>query len=215
MLQCDHLVCRDDGDCNKVFSSAGQKSLLPCDRSVCSTFLTDYDTNSFHCTSSCFDASCDWSRSLCTPQKVVIASCPLFDATVLVSVRNQQSQRQLLFASGGSSRCIDKSVVVQSCTVFYAGFCWLSVISSGFGRCDSAGCINSSLVDFAVTAFMEGPWPGSSSALRLGSDQQSTWVLINGATKFKNLSSFTIEVRWRNQNTTNGLNLSLVLSSVS
>jgi hypothetical protein len=115
------MVCRDDGDCNEVFSNAGQNALLPCDRSVCSTYLTDYDTNSFHCTSSCFSASCDWSRSLCTPQKAVIASCPLFDASVLVSMRNQQKQRQLLFASGGSSRCVEISVVIQSCSIVCAG----------------------------------------------------------------------------------------------
>ncbi len=89
------------------FSDAGQDALLPCDRSSCSTYLSDYDTNSFHCTSSCFNASCDWSRATCAPQKAVIASCPFFDAAVLLSVRNQQKQRKMFFASGGSCRFVN------------------------------------------------------------------------------------------------------------
>ena len=111
------MFCRDEGDCVKRFGNAGQDALLPCDRSVCSTYLNDYDTNSLHCTSSCFNASCDWSRATCVPQKAVIASCPLFDATVLVSVRNEQKQRQVFFASGGTCKSVSTMIVFfHQCT---------------------------------------------------------------------------------------------------
>jgi hypothetical protein len=55
-------------------------------------------------------------------------------------------------------------------------------------------------VDFDTAGtFVDGPWPGRSSAVRLGVNNQSTWVLIGGAAKFKNLSSFTVEVRAQNK----------------
>jgi hypothetical protein len=111
------MLCRDDGDCVKRFSSAGQDASSPCDRSVCSTFLSDYDSNSFRCASSCFNSSCDWSRAVCAPQKAVISNCPLFDATVLVSVRNQQKQKQMLFVFGGTSGYVDTPVTFfHQCT---------------------------------------------------------------------------------------------------
>jgi hypothetical protein len=55
--------------------------------------------------------------------------------------------------------------------------------------------MNSSVVDFDVVgAMVDGPWPGRSSAVRLGVNDQNSWILIGEAAKFKNLSSFTVEV---------------------
>ncbi len=67
---------------------------------------------------------------------------------------------------------------------------------SGFGRCDAAGCRNASVVDSDLLgATVDGPLPGRSLAVRLGANDQSSWILIEEATKFKNISSFTAEVK--------------------
>lgn len=66
---------------------------------------------------------------------------------------------------------------------------------SGFGRCNSAGCRNASNVNLnLVDSTVDGPWPGRSSAVLLGANNQSSWILIGESSKFKNLSSFTVEV---------------------
>jgi 3-hydroxyisobutyrate dehydrogenase-like beta-hydroxyacid dehydrogenase len=55
------------------------------------------------CDASCFRASCDWSKSMCVQQKLNLAQCPLFDATVAGSVR-EMTNSSLQFVRGGSAR---------------------------------------------------------------------------------------------------------------
>jgi hypothetical protein len=49
-------------------------------------------------------------------------------------------------------------------------------------------------VDFDL-AVLDGPWPGRSAAVRLGVNEKGSWVLVGEAAKFKNVSSFTVEVK--------------------
>jgi hypothetical protein len=105
VIRVTSLAYRDDGDCGTIFLQAGDDALRPCDRSACTTFQSDYDTNAAQCTSKCFNASCDWSRALCASQRAVLATCPLFDGVTLASVRYRQKRQQLLYSMGGSARC--------------------------------------------------------------------------------------------------------------
>ncbi len=85
---------------------------------------------------------------------------------------------------------------LPSLALIRAGLGLILFMCSGFGRCDAAGCRNASVVDTElVGAIVDGPLPGRSSAVRLGANDQSSWILIGEATKFKNLSSFTAEVK--------------------
>jgi hypothetical protein len=107
----DSAVCRDDGDCNDRFFNAGPDALAECDRKKCSPLKQDYGAADGQlyamaeeqCDASCFSASCDWSKSMCVQQKVNLAQCPLFDATVAQSVQST-THRDLIFVRGGSAR---------------------------------------------------------------------------------------------------------------
>ena len=83
---------------------AGEDALGECDRDQCSVWFQDYYNNAPLCTAACFTASCDWSRSLCAAQRASIATCPVFDAAVLQSIRSTQLREELLYIEGGTAR---------------------------------------------------------------------------------------------------------------
>jgi hypothetical protein len=91
---------RDNGDCEDRFVNAAQDAILECDRSKCSSFDQDYNVK---CSESCFKASCDWSKAMCAKERSNISKCPLFDSTVLSSIRSYLNN-SLKFVRGGTSR---------------------------------------------------------------------------------------------------------------
>ncbi len=93
---------RDNGDCNYRFEDAAKDVLLECDRSKCSPIDQEY-FKSAGCKESCFKASCDWSKSMCSNERINLAKCPLFDSSVLSSIRLQLN-RSLNFVIGGTAR---------------------------------------------------------------------------------------------------------------
>jgi hypothetical protein len=101
--------CRDNGDCEDRFVNAAQDAVLECDRSKCSSFDQDYNVK---CSESCFRASCDWSKAICAQERSNISKCPLFDSTVLLSIRSYLNH-SLKFARGGTSRYGASSYVIS------------------------------------------------------------------------------------------------------
>jgi hypothetical protein len=93
---------RDNGDCNYRFEDAAQDVVLECDRSKCSPIDQEYFVSA-GCKESCFKASCDWSKSMCSNERANLAKCPLFDSTVLSSIRLELNQ-SLKFVDGGTAR---------------------------------------------------------------------------------------------------------------
>ncbi len=98
---CDlSFPCRDNGDCQDRFVNAAQDAVLECDRSKCSAFDQDYNVK---CSESCFKASCDWSKAMCAKERSKISKCPMFDSTVLSSIRSYLNH-SLKYVRGGTSR---------------------------------------------------------------------------------------------------------------
>ncbi len=91
---------RDNGDCKDRFVNAAQDAILECDRSKCSSFDQEYNVK---CSESCFKASCDWSKAMCAKERSNISKCPLFDSSVLSSIRSNLNH-SLKFVRGGTSR---------------------------------------------------------------------------------------------------------------
>lgn len=101
------LFFRDGGDCSGIFSSAGEDAFQECDRNVCPPWLEDYlALYPQTCQSVCFHASCDWSQSMCPEERASLATCPLFDASVLQSTTLASKNRTLRFVMGGTARCV-------------------------------------------------------------------------------------------------------------
>jgi hypothetical protein len=99
----DRDLGRDNGDCNHRFLDAGREVRSACDRSKCRPYDQDYFDGVSDCHEACFKASCDWSQSMCSAVKSNLKSCPIFDSTVLSSIRQQQNL-SLWFLKGGSTR---------------------------------------------------------------------------------------------------------------
>ena len=104
-LNACHWLYRDDGDCNPRFYNAGKDVLNACDRDLCPPVAQEYVIGDDECDEKCFKASCDWSKSKCFTARSNIASCPLFDASVLNSIRFH-TNGSVWFVQGGSSRSI-------------------------------------------------------------------------------------------------------------
>ena len=96
---------RDGGDCTGIFLSSGQSALQACNRAVCQIYFEDYlSVPGETCQSQCFNASCDWSDAMCSLERASLATCPLFDATVLQSIAVASTNRTLHFVEGGTAR---------------------------------------------------------------------------------------------------------------
>ena len=89
----------DGGECASVFSKAGTDALMPCNRSACSLFQEQVYPPG--CWSSCFIASCDFSKFLCNEPKSELRTCPLFDAVAYVSYA---AEPKLIFPEPSSLR---------------------------------------------------------------------------------------------------------------
>jgi predicted outer membrane repeat protein len=87
----------DNGDCTDQFSKAGPNALSTCNRDKCG--LSDQDIYPPGCYSPCFSASCDFSQFLCKQEKVLLKSCPFFDAIIYSSYLNE---RDLVFPDPSS-----------------------------------------------------------------------------------------------------------------
>jgi hypothetical protein len=125
---------------------------------------------------------------MCAPQRALVATCPIFDAATLVSIRMQKG---LDFLKGGSARCSDATAIMNSdCSA--VGMILRGFVCRGFGRCNSAGCINPLATASVAVPVIEGPVM-QSTAVYLKADQG--WILVPSAPKFANMSAFTVEVR--------------------
>ena len=101
----DRILRRDGGDCSTVFFSSGESAFQECDRVICPPWSEDYASYlPVTCQSPCFNASCDWSSSMCSLERASLASCPLFDAAVLQSTTLASANRTLRFVMGGTAR---------------------------------------------------------------------------------------------------------------
>ena len=96
-IDCARRECNwDMGDCDAKFIDAGKHALLPCDRTICQLAQAQSQT----CYSSCMTAQCEWSNGGCRDEKFELATCPLFDATVLASL--EAFAGEVSFVEGGS-----------------------------------------------------------------------------------------------------------------
>ena len=181
------MLSRDAGDCSSIFLSSGEGYFQECNRNVCPPLSEDYYNSApLDCVSMCFNASCDWSRTMCYKERASLATCPLFDAAVLHSVTEARFNRTLRFVMGGTARfaCCRILVLLIFEVIVLFGL-------RGYGRCNDVTECYQPVYNTTLQLNPDGAFRGSSeSAAFSGIDD---WLYVAPAKKLDQTSSaFTI-----------------------